>query len=104
MDPVAEVVPGAGTPVILYVRKITFAADQPQYKTLVAYHAEDGTVFTRWRLTWRERLRVFFSGDAWLTVQTNNHLLQPVKFDTVCPIELGKPLGPLGKCYTEPPR
>ncbi len=88
MEPVAEVVPDAGTPVITYVRKVTFAADQPQYKPLVAYHSADGTVFTRWRLTWRERLRMFLSGDLWLTVLTFNHPLQPVKLDTVCPIEV----------------
>ena len=90
MEPIPEVVPGGGTPVIMQVRirKVTFAADQPQYRPLVAYHSEDGTVFTRWKLSFAERMKVLFGGSIWLTVLTFNHALQPIKLAAECPVEI----------------
>ncbi len=65
---------------------ITFAENQPEYIPLPAHRQPDGTVTTRWRLTWRERLRILLTGDLWLQVLTFNRPLQPVKLDTQCPI------------------
>jgi hypothetical protein len=63
----------------------TFAVNQPEYLPLPCYRHEDGTVVTRWQLTWRERFRVMFGGSVWLSVLTFNHPLQPVKLETVPP-------------------
>lgn len=78
--PILPVIPGVETPVV------EFAKTQPQYITLPAWRGEDGTVVTRWRMTFRERLRILFTGDLWLTLLTFNHPLQPVKLDTLCPL------------------
>jgi hypothetical protein len=81
MRPITPVVPGYDLPVV------TYAKDQPEYIALPCHRSEDGTVTTRWRLSWRERLSIFFTGDLWLQVLTFNHRLQPVKLQTTCPIE-----------------
>jgi hypothetical protein len=75
MTPVDEVIPGRSLPVT------EFAKHQPQYRTLPGYRAHDsrGTVITRWKLTWRERFRIFVMGDLWLTMLTFNQKLMPVK-------------------------
>ena len=50
----------------LQLSEIVFAKDQPEYQPLPAIRTDDGTVVSRWSLTWRERLRVLFSGSIWL--------------------------------------
>ena len=80
MTPITPVVPGFNLPVT------TFAKDQPDYMQLPSWKGPDGMVVTRWRLTFRERLRLFLTGDLWLSVLTFNQPLQPVKMTTHCPI------------------
>jgi len=53
------------------------AEDQPQYQPLPVYRAEDGQVISCWSLTFKERLRVLFSGKIWYSVLTFNKPLQP---------------------------
>ncbi len=59
----------------------TFAKDQSQYKPLPALVSRDDNmrVTTRWRLSWRERLRILLTGNLWLQVLTYGNQLQPVK-------------------------
>jgi hypothetical protein len=52
MNPVSPVIPGVDLPETVY------AKDQPESQPLTVFKQEDGTVLSRWRLTWRERLRV----------------------------------------------
>lgn len=80
MTPVSPVIPG------FKITETIFAKDQPEYIPLPAWRGEDGRVVTRWRLTWKERLRILFFGNLWLTVLTFNHPLQPVKLETECPL------------------
>lgn len=86
MRPISPVVPGFDLPETLY------AKDQPQYIPLPSYRLEDdsGTVMTRWRLSWKERLTILLTGDLWLTMLTFNRALQPVKLTTKCPIQFNK--------------
>ncbi len=35
-------------------------------------------MFTRWRLTWRERLKLLVKGDLWIMLLTFNLPLQPL--------------------------
>lgn len=58
-----------------------YAKDQPQYQALPAYHFGDaeGRIACRWSLSWRERLRVLFTGTIWHQVLTFGQPLQPQK-------------------------
>jgi hypothetical protein len=56
----------------------TFAKDQPQYRQLPAHRGGvQGCVTTCWALTWRERLRVLWTGRLWLQQLTFGNRLQP---------------------------
>lgn len=80
MQPVSPVIPGLNLP------ETVFAKDQPEYIPLPAYRSDDGYVVTRWRLTFRERVRVLLRGDIWLSCLTFNRPLQPVKLETEVPL------------------
>lgn len=72
MKPSSPVIPGVELPETIY------AKDQPEYSPLPVFKQDDGTVLSRWRLSWRERLRVLFFGDVYLFQLTFNSPLQPV--------------------------
>lgn len=61
--------------------EVVFAKDQPQYLQLPAVNVtyEDGTrsVISSYRLTWRERLKILFTGRLWLEQLTFGQRLQP---------------------------
>ena len=82
MKPVSPVVPGLDLP------EVVFAKDQPQYQPLPAHRLVTGEVVSRWKLTWRERLAVVWSGNLWLTVLTFNKPLQPVMLTAFAPVEV----------------
>ena len=65
-----------------------FAEDQIEYLPLPSYRSEeeDGLVVTRWRLSWRERFRILFFGELYLSILTFGKRLQPVKLEVKCPI------------------
>lgn len=79
MKPIAPIIPGHSLPVT------EIAKSQDEYQTLPAWVDTDGTVLTRWRLTWRERLRVLLSGDIYLWVMTFGRPLQPVMLEAEKP-------------------
>lgn len=56
-----------------------FAKDQPQYRALPArrFGDSEGRIACCWSLTWRERLRVLWTGCIWHQVLTFNQPLQP---------------------------
>lgn len=58
---------------------ITFAKDQPEYQPLPAFKNDSpqGEVITCWRLSFRERLRVLFKGEIWLSLLSFNEPLTP---------------------------
>lgn len=58
-------------------QNIVIAKDQPEYLPLPAYLAADGTVTCRWRLTFRERIRVLWRGEVWHQILTFRQPLQP---------------------------
>lgn len=70
--PASPVVPGANLP------EVVFAKDQPQYEPLPAHVAEDGMVLTRWKLTWRERIRLVCTGDLYCWIWTFRQAMQPI--------------------------
>ena len=79
MKPVTPIIPGIELP------EIVFAKDQPEYIPLPAFRDDGGAVLTRWSLTWGERIRVFLSGNLWLTVLTFGRPLQPLKLEAIPP-------------------
>jgi hypothetical protein len=69
--PVPEVLkPRAG------FRSVIFAKDQPEYLQLPAL-TNGHQVETQWKFSWRDRLRILWSGRVWLTFLTFGKPLQP---------------------------
>jgi len=60
-------------------QSVVIAKDQPEYLPLPAYqfHDEQGRIVCCWKLSWRERLQVAFSGILWHQILTFNKPLQP---------------------------
>lgn len=74
------------------IQEVVFADDQPEYLPLPAHRDNYGTVTARWHMSWRERVRVLFSGNVWLSILTfNRHChacsrqLQPHTISTTPP-------------------
>lgn len=55
---------------------MVWAKDQPPYRPLPAYLDAEQTI-SCWRLTWRERLTLLFSGRLWLRQMNFGAALQP---------------------------
>jgi hypothetical protein len=79
MKPQEPIVPGHDLPVT------NFAESQDEYQTLPAFRLDDGTVLTRWRLTWKERFTIFLRGDLYLFMLTFNKPLQPISLQVERP-------------------
>ena len=52
------------------------AESQDEYLTLPAFVNETETI-SLWRLDWKERMRILFSGKLWLRQMNFGHALQP---------------------------
>lgn len=82
MTPIKEVVPGFD----LSEEMVIYAKNQPEYLQLPCHKQPDGTLTIRWKLTWTERFKIFFTGSLWHQILTFNRPLQPQKLHTNCPI------------------
>jgi hypothetical protein len=84
------------SPVLKHVfgahREVVFAKNQPEYRPLKAAVHPDGRVVTKWKLSWRERFTIFFSGHIWLQLLTFNRPLQPVKLSVTEPHDFSEGL------------
>lgn len=58
---------------------IVYGATQPQYFPLPGNLDKKGRATFLWKLTWRERLAILFSGKMWHQVLTFGNPLQPQK-------------------------
>lgn len=65
--------------------EVIYAKDQPEYLPLPVIRLIDGHLITRWRLTFKERLRVLLHGDLYLQVHTFSKPLQPLKLSVEPP-------------------
>lgn len=63
---------------------VVFAKDQPEYLPLPAFKNKSdlGEVITCHSLTFKERLRVLFKGEIWLSMMTFNKPLTPIFMST----------------------
>jgi hypothetical protein len=66
---------------------VVVAKDQLEYLPLPAHQFNDaeGRIAFCWKMTWRERIKVLFTGTLWQQVLTFNKPLQPQKLETVKP-------------------
>lgn len=59
-------------------QNLIIAKDQPQYRPMPCYWDRNtGEVTCCWQLTWRERIRLLFTGKLWHTILTFNQPMQP---------------------------
>lgn len=72
MKPVTPILPGIDLPISIY------AETQPEYQNFPLFKYPDGDVLSRWRLTWKERIKILFTGNVYLYVSTFNRSLQPI--------------------------
>lgn len=58
-----------------------FGADQPEYLPLPAFrHSDDWKcVSSCWKMNWKERITVLFTGKVWVSMPTFGKALNPVK-------------------------
>lgn len=63
---------------------IVYAKDQPQYLPLPALKIDSprGEVISCWKMTFRERLKVLFTGKIWLSMWSFNKPLTPCLLTT----------------------
>lgn len=64
------------------------AKDQPEYQPLPAHRTDDGEVISCWSLSWRERLRVLWTGRLWLRQLTFGELMQPQLLEVESPFHV----------------
>lgn len=79
MKPSSPIIPGVKLPEVIY------AKDQPEYQPLPVYKMEDGTVLSRWHLSWKERFIAFLRGNIYLFVATFNYPLQSLSMQVTKP-------------------
>ena len=60
---------------------VVFAKDQPEYIPLPA-NVRLPYVETKWKFSWKERLRVLLRGELYLTMMTFGRPLQPLRLST----------------------
>lgn len=60
-------------------QNVVFAKDQPEYKPLPAFRNEGGMgeVISCWKLSFRERIRLLFTGRLWLSLAMFGRPLTP---------------------------
>lgn len=61
-------------------RNTIFAENQPEYLPLPAYRFPadaQGRVLFCWKLSWKERIKIIFTGKVWQQALTFNEPLQP---------------------------
>ena len=58
-----------------------YAKEQPEYIPLPVARKKgrEGEVVSCWKLSWKERFKIFRSGKMWLSVWTFKKRLQPVR-------------------------
>jgi len=57
---------------------VTFAENQSEYLPLPAFKDSVGEVTTCWQLSFKERIKILFTGKLWLSVMTFNKPLSPL--------------------------
>lgn len=66
---------------------IIIAKNQPEYLPLPAYQCKDpqGTIICCWKLSFKDKIKLLFTGKIWHRILTFNKSLQPQLLDTKYP-------------------
>ena len=66
-------------PVEFKHQNIVFAKDQPEYQPLPALRIDSpaGEVVSCWKLSFKERVKIIFTGRVWLSLMSFNKPLTP---------------------------
>jgi hypothetical protein len=66
-------------PVKFKHQNVVFAEDQPEYQPLPALRIEgpEGIVISCWKMSFKERVKVLFTGKVWLSLMSFNNPLTP---------------------------
>ena len=64
-------------PIKFKEQNCTFAENQPEYLPLPAFKDENGVVICCWKLSFRERIKILFTGNMWLSLLSFNKPLTP---------------------------
>lgn len=66
-------------PVKFKHQNVVFAENQPEYAPLPALKIEgtEGVVISCWKMSFRERFKVLFTGRVWLSLMSFNNPLTP---------------------------
>lgn len=66
-------------PVEFKHQNIVFAKDQPEYQPLPALKIDSptGEVISCWKLSFKERVKIIFTGRVWLSLMSFNKPLTP---------------------------
>jgi hypothetical protein len=66
---------------------VVIAKHQPQYRPLPAheYGDDEGRIVCCWSLSWRERLKLLWTGRIWHHILTFHYPLQPQLLDVTKP-------------------
>jgi len=69
-------------PVKFKEQNVTFAENQPEYIPLPAHKVDEpeGRVISCWQLSFKERIKMLFSGKLWVTLLSFNKPLTPSNF------------------------
>lgn len=73
------------SPVIRGIDEVIYAKNQTSYKPLPVIKCQDGTVISRWKLSFREIIKIIWSRSIFLKVATFNTPLQPVNLSVEQP-------------------
>ncbi len=66
-------------PIKFKEQNCTFAEDQPQYRPLPAFKdpGEQGQVISCWKLSFKERMTILFTGKMWMSLMMFGNPLTP---------------------------
>lgn len=69
-------------PIEFKEQNIVFAKDQPEYQPLPAFknESDQGEVISCWELTFKERIKILFTGKLWVCLLSFNRPLTPSYF------------------------
>lgn len=67
-------------PIEFKEQNVVFAKNQPPYRPLPAYrdNEQGGRIFHCWKLTFKERIKILFTGILWINVLTFGRPPQPI--------------------------
>ena len=79
MKPVTPIIKGKDLEVVIY------AKNQKEYQPFPVFRDSNGTLLSRWKVSFIERIKILIFGDIYLQIMTFNNPLQPVSLKVTPP-------------------